>query len=226
MRVKNHSEQGNALFIIMIAIAVLGMLSYTVMQSSQQPTGLADDTARDEQIARMFAYAATTAGTLNQMVAAGADPATLYTTLDTTAPTAAGFSTAPFDTKLYHPHGGGLNYVTSSGAASASATVATTYRINNASIITDVGPSNASIGDIPFTAVITSAAACERINYMLTGSIAMPVMEIATYQNLFLNNVAVTLNSTTCADCVAKAQICVVNSDTTGWGYYSALLPG
>lgn len=223
---KNSNEQGNALFIVIIAIAVLGMLSYAVMQSSEQPTAMADDTARDEQIARMFAYAATTAGTLNQMIAAGADANTLYTTLDTTAPTASGFSTAPFNTKLYHPLGGGLNYVTSSGAVTSSATVATTYGINKASIITDVGQSNATIGDMPFTAVITNAPACERINYMLTGSIAMPVMDVATYQNLFLNNVTVTLNAATCADCVAKAQICVVNSDTTGWGYYSALLPG
>ena len=222
----NSRQQGNALFIVIIAIAVLGMISYAVMQASEQPTAIADDTARDAQIASMFAYASTTAGTLNQMVAAGADVNTLYSTLDTTAPTASGFSTGPFNTKLYHPMGGGLNYVTSSGPASSSNTVATTYRINKASIVTDVGPTNATIGDILFTAIITNATACERINYMLTGSTAMPVMEAAAYQNMFVNNVAVTLNGTSCADCVSKAQICVVDSNARGWGYYSSMLPG
>lgn len=222
----DRGESGNALFILLIAIVILGALSYAVSQSSDAPTSMADNAARDEQIARMFTYAGTIAGTLNQMVATGARADTLYSNLSVLAPSNAAFNTGTHNYKLYHPMGGGLNYVTASGSTTNSDTVATSYLVNPGSIVTDIGPTDVTVGDILFTAKINSLVSCQRINYLLRGSTTVPVLATASFDSLFTTGSTVTINATNCASCVAVAQSCVSNTANTAWGYYAALFPG
>lgn len=216
---------GNALFYILIAIALLAALTYAISDSTDGSQGVADYAVSDEQVSKLLNYSAAVGSTLHQMVIAGAAAETLYTTLSVIPPSDVGFPTAPHRMKIYHPMGGGLSYMTSTGPASSADTAATDFKINKASIVDDVGETDAVIGDILFTAIITSQAACQRINKRLSGSTAIPVLATASFNDLFTAGNTVTISAANCAACVGVAQTCV-NDGGAQWGFYSALFPG
>jgi hypothetical protein len=172
----------------------------------------------------MLTQAATLGGALHQLAANGEDPATLYTTLSLLKPGDAGYETSPHNLKIYHPLGGGVAYMaqTSSGAD----VVANSFGINKAAIIKGVGSTDAVVGDIVFTAKVTTAAYCQRVNQILNGSAAVPVLTTADFDTLFTAGTAVTVDATNCAACVNAARLCVSNTGATAWGYYAALFPG
>lgn len=223
---RRKGERGNALLYVFIAIAVLALLTFAVSDTSDNTDNIADYAVADEQIARILAYSGTIAATLNEMVIAGATHETLYSTLVTTPPGGAGFGTAPHNMKIFHPMGGGLNYISSSGSATDTDTVGTSFKINPGSIVDDVGPTDAVVGDILFTAVINDVEACQRINFLLRGDGTVPVLATASFDNLFTTGAAVTIDAANCADCVGVAQACVSNTAGDAWGFYAALLPG
>lgn len=230
-KLKEHrkSERGNALIYIFVAIAVLAMLTFAVTESEDSTDTIADYAAADEQISRMMTYSGTLAGAISQMIASGARAESVYSTLSVLTPSQAGFDTPPHNMKLYHPMGGGMNHVTSTGNPASSDTVATTFRVNPGSIVTGVGPTDAVVGDVLFTAVITSKTACRRINYLLTGQThwsATPTLATATYTSLFTTGNTVTITAANCPNCVNRGQACVSNTADTAWGFYSVLLPG
>lgn len=224
-----RNERGNALIYIFVAIAILAMLTFAVSDSTDSTDSIADYATADEQISRMMTYSGTLAGAISQMIASGARAESIYSTLSVLNPQQAGYETPPHNMKLYHPMGGGMNYVTSTGNSTSSDTVATTFRINPASIVTGVGPTDAVIGDVLFTAVVTSLKACKRINYLLTGqttAAATPTLATATFTSLFTTGSTVTITAANCPNCVNRAQACVSNTANTAWGFYSTLLPG
>lgn len=226
-RIKNHRlgcHRGNALFYILIAIALVGALTYSVSQQSSESTDFIDNASNDEQIARMMTYAGTLASALNQMVVAGnAKAETLYTDLKTDAPNTAAYGTAPYNMQLYHPQGGGMNYVTATGDTADSNTVATDFYVVKDASVKNIGPTDTG-GDIMFVAKVTSAAACARINYLLTGDGTVTPMVAAAFNGLFVSHTSAVIDGTNCATCVGKSQYCVSNG--TSWGYYATLFPG
>lgn len=221
----NHSSQqrGNVLFLILMAIAVLAMMTMVIEQESTEQSNVLPQQTMDDQINRMLNYTSTLAGALNQMVVNGENPSTLYSSLSLLKPGDAGFETAPNNLKIFHPLGGGITYMAASD--NSANPLATSYNIDKTAIITGVGPTDVTVGDIVFTAKIATAAYCARINQNLTGSTTVPTMSGATWTSLFTTGSTVTINAGNCASCVNVPQLCVTNG-SGAWGFYAALFPG
>lgn len=218
-----HHERGNVLFLILIAIAVLAMLTWAISHSSTEQSGIIPSQTRDDQINRTISYASTLALAIQQMTITGADPATLYTDLSVLKPGDAGFETGSNAFKIYHPLGGGITPL--SASAPDATAVATNFSINKTAIITGVGATDVTTGDVVFTANISAASYCARMNQIITGSTTVPAMDTAAFNKLFTAT-TVTIDAAACASCVNKARLCVSNSGATAWGFYSALFPG
>ncbi|MFH1158260.1 MAG: hypothetical protein V1721_05180 [Pseudomonadota bacterium] len=216
-------EGGNILLIILIAIMALALLTQVVSQSSEQQSDALSRQAQDDEISRLLTQTATLSGALHQMVVNGEDPATLYLNLSTLKPGDAGFETSPHSLKIYHPFGGGITHMSSSSGSSSA--VATDFTISPASIATGVGATD-TLGDILFTARISSESLCQKINKILTGSTAVPpILSTADFDLLFAGT-AITIANGNCASCVNIPRLCVSNTNATAWGYYASLLPG
>lgn len=226
-----HNCAGNVLFYILIAIALIGALTFAMTQMQQADPSTADKMSMDEQIQRLFIYSAAVGGTVNQMVAGGMPADTFYTQLDTTLPGAAGFETAPHNRKIYHPYGGGLTPQFESAASSDSNRVAWQYNIHKGALIWDIGKTNAVVSDVVFVARISTLAQCQRINKMLYNNTSVFNMTNAAFNALFVAagaaTPALTIDNVACEKCVGKVQFCISNSDASPlYGYYSVLLPG
>ncbi len=220
-------EKGNVIFLVLIAISIIAMLTWAVGQTTDQEENFANNASDDEQIGRMLTYAGTLANTISQLVIAGARTETLYTLLNVSAPNSGvAYTAGAHNLKLFHPMGGGMNYITETGNPASSSTVATDYKINKTSIITGVGATDVVVGDVVFTAKVTSLKACQRINFLLKGVATVPVLATASFDNLFTNGLTVTVAAGNCASCVNVAQQCVSNTAADAFGYYSVLLPG
>ncbi len=217
-----RGERGNVLFMILLAIVVLGALTMAISQNSTEQSDVIPRQTQDDQINRMLTYASALGSALQQMVVSGENPLTLYSSLSLLKPGDAGFETSPNNLKIYHPLGGGITYQSASSPDTNA--IATNFNINAGSIITGVGATN-TIGDIVFVATVSSAAYCARINQILYNSAAVPTMNSATFTSLFTNNTTVTVNGGNCASCVNMKQYCVTNG-SGAWGFYAALLPG
>lgn len=100
------SQRGNALFIVLIALAVLGMLTGAIMGDDSGDNEMAQMDAMEGRVnvTRVLQSSQTYIQTLRSMIDRGVDPANI----SLLEPEEVGFSTAPHDHKLYHPKGGGL----------------------------------------------------------------------------------------------------------------------
>lgn len=219
-------ERGNALIYVLIAIALLAALTLSLSQNHQTDTQFVDNAESDEQIARLLGYAGTAANAINQMVVGGIKPETMYTTLDLVRPTDAAYNTPPHSAKLYHPLGGGLEPQDATSFSTSNSRLAYSFKINKGAIVQDIGPTQATVGDILFTARISTLTQCRRINSLLRGNATVPVLTSASFTSLFDTGSAVSLTSANCAGCVGVAQQCVSNTGASQFGYYAALFPG
>jgi hypothetical protein len=229
-RAPEKGERGNILFIILIAIALIALLTELVSLSSQEQSDAVTRQIQDDQISRMMDQASALSGALNQMALNGeddtsSDPTRLYNKLNQVKPGEAGYETPPHSTKIYHPYGGGITYMSASTPDPDA--VAFGYAINAKSIITGIGDTDVTVGDIVFTAKLATAAACQRVNTILSNSGGVPpVMATATFDALFTAGTTVTVSAANCASCVNVARLCVSNTGATAWGFYAALYPG
>lgn len=226
----NPYERGNALFIILLVVMLLGALTWAVSQSTQQQTDSTTTMQADSQIQRLFSQGALLSGALQQMVANGENPSTLYTSISTIAPADTGWDTAPHSYKIYHPYGGGVKYMNQTGTGAAlsdTANLANNFKISAGSIVKGVGQSDTG-GDVLFTATVSSSTACQRINTLLTGTSTMAVLSNAAFTALITNGTNTTLSiaSATCiSGCDNVPQACVRNNSDSAYGYYQVLLP-
>ena len=217
MRQKEH---GNIVVYLLIAVVLLGGLTFTMSRSNQgENTGSQLSQAQMEtHINQLLNYASSADIVINEM-------------LETVSPFQISFiepSDGSFESepptnmkKVFHPSGGGLNYMqipkeiidTSGGGAHQPG-----YYIRRSKI--EWSPSSAD--DITFTAYRISKEACEAINKKLIGSTDIPVGP-NTLSNQLINK-TYTLKSTDCADCVGKNAICISNNAQTNWAFYKVLV--
>ncbi len=221
---KKNSESGNVLIIILMAIVLLGLLTAMLSETSEQQSDVISRQTMDNEINQMMTQVSTLGGALEQMVVMGAHPETLYTDLSLLKQDDAGFSTAPHQMKMYHPLGGGVTYMAASSTGASP--VATSFNIVKDAIVTGVGATNAVVGDIVFTAKISTATYCARINEKIKGTTAIPTLVNADFTTLFTDGMTVTLNANCTLACANIPRQCVSNVDGDEWGYYSALFPG
>jgi hypothetical protein len=218
-----RGDSGNILFIILLAIGILALLTYALSRSSEQQSQGVDRQVSDDEIYHLFTQVAAINGAVNQMVENGKHPDDLDTDISALKPGDGGYEAAPHDTKIYHPMGGGVGYLAASSTAATP--VANNFKINATSIVTGVGATDVTEGDILFTATVSSLAACQRINELALGSAAVPTLATASFDALVTAGTTVTIAAGNCPSCVGVPKICVTNTGGTAWGYYAVLLP-
>jgi hypothetical protein len=224
-----NNEHGNALVYVLIAIILFAALSFTLSrqtdtnESSDIPSAHAESYA-----AQIIAYAATAKSALDQMLIAG----TKINDIDFTLPSQAGFNIAPTITKIYHPDGGGL---TPSRLPSQSIQqnipdpVAGWYmgRFNN------VEWTKTSANDVILIAFQINKKTCEALNLKITGSTAIPKMT-ATIRNVMIDdaffggsgNTDLTTDPSVapiCAECHGRSSLCIEDSASTTYGFYTII---
>jgi len=221
----NKSQSGNVLFMLLIAIALLAIITAVISNSGQQQKDALDRQTMDAQVSVMINHLAAINSAILQTVIHGEDVSQVYLDISTLKAGDDGFDTAPHKMKIYHPLGGGISYMSASSNTDDKA-VATNFNINPASIIKGIGKTDDTIGDILFTAKIMSEDYCKFINKKIAGTDTIPEMSNATFDSLFTNNNTVTIDDGNCPDCVNIGRICVKNTSDNAWGFYAVLFPG
>lgn len=214
--------RGNAMIYILLAIALLGGLTMTMMRGNE--TG-GDDLSEDQKrlyATQLIAQAATAKQVIDQMVMTGSN----FNNLDFVLPSDPAFNTGSNIHKFYHPAGGGMVYKTPTVPPFVNNTAP-----NQGWYIytkTNVEWTPSATADVIFSAFWINLDVCAEINKIITGSNAIPQLSSAVSQRgLFTNyfNTDVTLNAARCPDCVGHSQICVGGSSASDQGtFYSIIL--
>jgi|GEM_PF-5931460 len=226
-----NRQSGNVLFLILVAIALLGIITAIISNYSSEQKETLDRQTTDAQVSVLFNHTATLGVAVMNLLIQGVEPNNVYQVLSTLKQGDAGFEDSPHQYKLYHPLGGGVSY-TSSTSNTASEAIATNFNINKKSIVIGVGKSDNAVdpadtvGDILFTARITNSAYCAAINKKINGRTSIPEMADAAFNSLFNDGTTVVIDTADCSDCVNNSRFCVRNSSDSQWGFYSALFPG
>lgn len=104
---KNQSaERGNVLFLILIAVALFAALSYAVTSATRGGSDSGSGEKAQLQAASILNYQTALKVAVDRMVISGVSP----DDIDFTRPSDAGFNTAPYTRKIFHPQGGGVSY--------------------------------------------------------------------------------------------------------------------
>jgi type II secretory pathway pseudopilin PulG len=202
------AQSGNVLFIILVAVAILAMLTAAVSRQSGQNVKSLDGEELTQNIALLLSHADLMKSVVQRMIVDGANPGNISGVL----PQDAGFATAPHGDKIYHPYGGGLQYSGIIGGTSG-------MLFHNDVTITGVGAG--ATAELVMTVIIPSQAYCLAINKKLYGAVAsIPTISGGgTYfADLTTGASAVTLDDgTTCSACDNTPHQCV----TDGAGSYT-----
>ncbi len=219
------NESGNILFIILIAIILLAALAGAISSSGTQQSDVIERQTMSDEISRTMAQVSLLSSSLLQMVINGENEATLYSDLITLKPGDVGFEVSPHHLKIYHPYGGGVKHMEASLVNTADAAF-NNFNINAESIIEGVGATDAVVGDVLFTAIVTSKEYCELTNRQITGSSTIPSLAFTEFDTMFVTGTTTIVNNVACPNCINVPIICVDNTAGTAWGFYASLLPG
>ncbi len=211
---KRKFEKGNVLFLILIAIALFGALSFAMTKDRGSSMAYVQDQRVMSDVSRLLTHSGVMRATVHRMIGDGVTVAAL--SADEPIADAATFEVAPHEHKIYHILGGGVTFTNNIGGASD-------IEINKDAIITDVGATGAA--DILLTTPVDDLSTCQEINMMLHGHTNIPEITDAAYADL-VGETAVTLSdATTCnaaGGCDAVAFQCVV-SNSGSYAYYHVL---
>lgn len=160
---KRNGEQGNVLFLILIAVALFAALSYAVTQSTRSGGG---DAARETNLvnsAQLTQYPAGIRTSLVRMIIGGTaidSPVTFNSPSDF-----GGLTAAELELNAFHPTGGGATYqLAPSDLVLAAATVPGTWYFNANFEIPNIGTNGAGGNDLIAFLPDVPLAMCNRIN--------------------------------------------------------------
>lgn len=209
------SQRGNALFIILIAIVLLGFLTRMLASTSEQQSDGMSRESNQMNVSRLLNHAGAISLSVNGMIANNTDPDDITGIKSGDA----GFTTAPHQGKIYHPLGGGIEYISSIDDA-------TDFTIATAQTITGLGASDALTtgAEILFVAQVPQSL-CAALNTHLLGSATIPTMTDANFTVFVADSGAQVINAGICASCVNVPRQCVSNVAVTDFAYYDALYP-
>lgn len=153
-----RGEEGNVLFLILIAVALFAALSYAVTSSSRSGSGDAGSETNLVNSAQLTQYPASIRTAIVRMIVGGTAVSSLnfnqpsdFSNLESTA------------VGVFHPSGGGATYAQAPAALMASG-AAGTWHFNASMEIPDIGTAGADGNDlIAFLPGITLAV-CAKIN--------------------------------------------------------------
>jgi (2Fe-2S) ferredoxin len=207
---------GNAMIYVLIALALFGFLTITLSSQNDQADGQDID---DEQAAlyanELISYVASAQQVVDMMLATGSE----IDDLDFVNPTSGGFDTPPHHHKVFHPAGGGLNYV-EKFSADIQNDATSVWAVNN-SINVEWTPTASN--DVIISSYFITKQICENINKKITGSTAIPITA-SPHDEYFLSTGTTDFDTTECAICDGKPTLCVENDTNDNYTFYSIIV--
>lgn len=214
-RNRSDKQAGNVMIYVLLAIALFGGL--TVMLSRQNSQSDSQDTT-DENVEiaalNLMDYAASAQSVVNQMLLSGSP----VDRLSFVNPTSDGFDSGSHIHKIYHPLGGGLNYVPALAPGVGTAEDSNWYGIaqmNNVAWTPSTQP------DVIMTAIRIKKSICERVNERVKGDTDIPRLT-TTLDEIFIDGDE-DLTTDTCADCEGFVSICVQNLAQDEYAFYNII---
>lgn len=210
-----QNEQGNAVAIILIAVALFGGLTFTLSRSMDG--GNSNELTNAEvQIAasRLMTYASEVESSINQMLFNGAE----IDDLDFILPSDAAFETGSDIYKVFHPDGGGMNYRALPENVKYEILPGARWFLGRFS---NVEWTQTTAEDIILTAYQIREDICSEINKKITGSISIPSLTDSMNHLLIPGYDEDDLTTTECASCEGYSSLCVSNQTGTAWSYYT-----
>lgn len=222
--------RGNATIYVLIVVALFAALGFVLTRQSDTSESSHVGSEKADIIAgQILAYPPQVKQAIDMMTMSGSDPSDL----DYTQPGQAGFNTAPTIKKIYHPDGGGLNLAAlpATAIAQSSTNPAAGWYLGS---FNNIEWTTTTAKDIVLVAYQISQDMCKRINYKLTGSESIPVLN-DTIPDLLIskdnppgNAVHTGTNAdfmaANCAACNGHPSLCVGDTSGTRYGFYSIIV--
>lgn len=152
----NKNQEGNVLFLILIAVALFAALSYAVTQSSRSGSGNANKEQASINAAQLTQYPAGVRTAVIRMVIGG----TSVSSLQFNPPSGNYAGLTANSLGVFHPDGGGATYVQAPAGMMADGNPGT-WHFNAEFAIADIGTTSRDY--IAFLPGITEAV-CDRVN--------------------------------------------------------------
>ena len=220
-RISTNTERGNAMVYILIALALFGFLTVTMSrQSGQSDSRNLNRENIDLYVNNLIEYSAGAQQVIDLMLnIGGAD----ITDLDFTLPTEAGFDTPPHIFKVFHPQGGGLNYIAAPDEAIQNDAASVWAFQNNINVEwTPLDSVGNPINDIILSAYFIDREICARLNEKMRGDATIPATA-SPHDEYFLNTGTTDFDTTECADCDGIPALCVENDTGDNYTFYNLI---
>lgn len=212
---EDKPASGNAMVYVLVAIALFGILTATLSSQNNQSDGQdLDDELAEFYATELIEYAAAAKNVVDQMIITG----TTIDQLNFVNPTSAAFDIAPHIHKVFHPQGGGLNYLEKFSSEIETLPDGGWYIQSTK----NVEWTNSTNTDIILTAHRVNKTVCEKINTIITGSTTLPALTVDIH-SIFIGSSANTLDTITCANCEGQISLCIENDVGTHYAFYSIL---
>lgn len=220
-----RGQSGNAVIYILIALALLGALTVAITRSNDNASSDLSKEQAEIFSTRLSAYSAAVDNVIDQMIMSGTD---VYS-IDYTLPSQASFVNGVHSLKLFHPNGGGITQPMPDPAFFDAA-------LTNPKAGWYIGrPGNVewtptTARDIVIAAYGLNRGVCEVLNKQITGSATIPVIVGTGFpQDYFVLNTGNHSRSnanfliTVCPACEGQSTMCVANTGSTIFTYYSII---
>ncbi len=211
------NQGGNAVVIILIAVALFAALTFTLSRSVQDGESNELTRAQTEIYAsQLMSYAAEVESAISQMLYSGAE----IDDLDFVLPDDTDFETGSDIYKVFHPDGGGVNLkrLPEGVIAQVSATTPADWYLDR---FNNVEWTPTTKMDVILTAHQIAKSTCEEINKVITGSRTIPALNDSLSNILVAGNAESDLDETACSDCEGYASLCVSNVSVNAWSFYT-----
>lgn len=220
-------SSGNALIYVLIAIILLGALTFAISRSSDSnPQGEISEAAAKAAATSILAYEAQAKSAVNQMIMNG----TKVDEINFDFPSAATFNSGDTTKKLFHPDGGGLQYKALPSTADNKTNTSPPSgfyigKYNNYSWTTS------GAQDVIFSAYNLKQEVCIELNRKLTASVTIPSVTVDSTRMLTVPSqyyggspANSNFTPTKCPACEGKPSFCISNTSPGGYSFYSILV--
>jgi len=199
---------------VLIALALFGALTLTLSSQNEQADGqdISDEQA-EFYATELIEYAASVKNVIDQMIAIGTD----IDELDFINPTNAAFNTPPHIHKVYHPQGGGLNYVEDFPSDLQISGTSAWYRISS----TNVEWTPTTESDVVLSAIRIPENVCRKINVKILGTSNIPALD--DFLSPYLTTGVTDFNIINCPECEGYPSLCVVSNPVGNYGFYNII---
>jgi hypothetical protein len=223
-RTVRYRESGNVAIYVIIALALLGLLTATLSNQGDRGGDQLDSDRAALLTSDLISYTSSVKNVIDQMTMSG----TALANLNFIRPNMSSFDLGSNINKVYHPDGGGLtlpvkddNLFTDTGTTPPAGWYLGMF--NNV----DWTPTTAN--DVVLAAHGISQEICGRINKKITGSTTIPTLAGGGNSAKYFvdDDVSAVANAdltvAACAACEGLPSLCVANTAGTLWTYYSII---